>query len=113
MPRAQWQLKNDSPVIEVLLVSMISGATMPRLLLADTAAGNLQSSFELLHDVNHCKFSGAKPSQVVTLGGAYTVLFPLYLVPIEIPSLGFKSDVAAVGYPCRRWVIKESPASAS
>jgi hypothetical protein len=99
MPRAQWQLKKGRPVIEVVLTMALSGQKVVRTLLADTGAGNAHAHFELLLDENDCLLVGAWASNMLTLGGAYAGAYPVYLVPIEIPLLGFSGDLRTVGVP--------------
>jgi hypothetical protein len=40
---------------------------------------------------------GGKPFKTVALGGAYSGAHPVYLIPIEIPTLNFSARVFAVG----------------
>jgi hypothetical protein len=97
MARAQWPLKNDRPTIEIELTLAVGGKKVTRTLLADTGAGNRQSAFELLLDENDCLLAGGKPTQSIPLGGAYSGTFPLYLIRVQIPLLGFDDDVPAIG----------------
>lgn len=99
MARAQWPLLGDRPVIEIVLTIAQGGQRVTRTLLADTGAGNMQSQFEILLDENDCLLCGGKPSQLVSLGGAYTGTYPLYVIRVEIPLLGFADDVPAIGLP--------------
>ena len=99
MPRAQWTLMHGSPTIEIVLTLTIGGVKDRRMLIADTGAGRATSAFELLLDVHDCQLCAGKASKMVTLGGAYTGSFPLFVVPIEIPTLGFSRAVAAVALP--------------
>ena len=99
MPRAQWQLKNDRPVIQVILTMALNGQKVLRTLLADTGAGNAKAHFEVLLDENDCLLAGVSASYMLTLGGAYTGSYPVYLVPIEIPLLGISGDLRTVGVP--------------
>lgn len=39
----------------------------------------------------------AKPFKMVQLGGSYVGIHPIYVVPVEIPSLGFKDSLLVVG----------------
>lgn len=76
-----------------------SGQSPVRNLLADPGAGSQFSGFELILDEHDCLLCGGNPLQPVTLGGAYTGSFPIYLLPIQVPALGFAQNVRAVGVP--------------
>ncbi len=97
MARAQWPLLGDRPVIEIVLTFAQGGQRVTRTLLADTGAGSMQSKFEILVDENDCLLCGGKPSHSVSLAGAYTGTYPLYVIRVEIPLLGFDDDVPAIG----------------
>ena len=96
MPAAQWLLQNDRPVIEIVL-SARGGQDIVRSLVADTGAGTRQSVFQLLLDENDCLQSGAILIDHVQLGGAYSGVFPVYLVEVRIPQLNFDDPVPVVG----------------
>jgi hypothetical protein len=70
-----------------------------RQLIADTGAGTAQAGFELLLHDNDCQLCGGIPSYPVTLGGAYTGSFPVYVVRIQIPALGFDHHLRAAAVP--------------
>jgi hypothetical protein len=99
MARAQGPLQLDRPVIEVVLTRAQGGQKVTRTLLADTGAGNLQATFELVLDENDCLLCGRPVSQSIPLGGAYTGSYPLYLIRVEIPLLTFTRRVLVVGVP--------------
>ena len=99
MPRAHWPLVGGRPVIEVLLTLAQGGQKTRRILLADTGAGATAAPFELLLDENDCLLCDGTVTQTVTLGGAYTSTYPLYLIRVELPTLQFDHDVLAVGVP--------------
>jgi|SRR5258708_870960 hypothetical protein len=99
MPRAQWRLHHGRPVIEVTLTLVPSGQQVARRLLADTGAGATIAGFELLLDEQDCLLCGGIPAQGVGLGGAYVGSFPVYLVRVRLPHLGFDQTVPAVGVP--------------
>src|SRR6266542_2996429 len=99
MPRAQWPLLHDRPIIQVILVLVQGGQPLVRNLLADTGAGTAQSGFELLLDEQDCLLCGGIPLQGVVLGGAYVGSYPVYLVQVRIPMLGFDQAVPTVGIP--------------
>ncbi len=73
-----------------------------RQLIADTGAGTAQAGFELLLHENDCQVCGGIPSYPVTLGGAYTGSFPVYVVRIQIPALGFDHHFRAAAVPSSR-----------
>ena len=99
MPRALWPLAFGRPVIEIVLSLAQGGQKLTRILLADTGAGSMSAPFDLLLDENDCLLCDGTVTQTVTLGGAYTSSYPLYLIRVEIPSLQFDHDVLAVGVP--------------
>jgi hypothetical protein len=66
-------------------------------LLADSGAGTDHSGFELILDEDDCLMAGGSPCQTVALGGAYVGSYPVYLLPVRIPALGFDHHVRAVG----------------
>jgi hypothetical protein len=99
MPRAEWPLLNDQPVIQIVLTLAPGGNKSIRTLLADTGAGTSQSTFELLLDEQDCLLCGGKPAQSVGLGGAYVGSFPRYRLRVAIPQLNFTARVFVVGVP--------------
>jgi hypothetical protein len=99
MPRARWPLLNDRPSIQVVLTLIQGGQPVARNLLADTGAGTATSGFELLLEEQDCLLCGGIPAHGVTLGGAYVGSYPVYLVQVRIPILGFDHTIPAVGVP--------------
>lgn len=99
MPRQQWPLASGRPVVEVALTLAPGGQTVTRTLLADTGAGSNQAGFELILDEQDCLMCGGSPCPAVSLGGAYSGNFPVYLLRVEIPQLGFDQYLRAVGVP--------------
>jgi hypothetical protein len=97
MPRVQWPLLRRQPRIEVTLTLAVGGQPVVRRLLADTAAGTARASFELVLDEQDCLLCGGIPLQPVVLGGAYSGTFPVYLLRVEVPGLGFDQLLPAVG----------------
>jgi len=85
MPHIDWPLRNGRPCVQVILTLAQGGQPMVRHLLADTGAGSLLSGFEFILDEDDCLLSGGNPLQPITLGGAYTGSFPVYLVPVQVP----------------------------
>lgn len=99
MPRMDWPLRHGRPCIQVVLTLAQGGPSSVCNLLADTGAGSLFSRFELILDEDDCLLCGGNPLQPATLGGAYAGSFPIYLLPVQVPALGFSQNVRAVGVP--------------
>lgn len=99
MAHIDWPLRNGRPSIEVSLTLVQGGKSLVRNLLADTGAGSLHSGFELILDEVDCLLCGGNPLQPVILGGAYAGSFPIYLLPVQFPALGFAQNLRAVGIP--------------
>ena len=89
MPRAQWALSQGRPIIEIELTLAQGGGKVTRKLLADSGAGSALAPFDLLLDENDCLLCDGTVTQSVTLGGAYTNTYPIYLIRVEIPSIKF------------------------
>jgi hypothetical protein len=70
-----------------------------RQLIADSGAGTARAGFELLLHENDCQVCGGIPSYPVTLGGAYTGSFAVYVVRIQIPALGLDHHLRAATVP--------------
>ena len=99
MPAISWPLLHDRPMICVSLRSALGGQPLLRNLLGDTGAGALRDPFELILDEDDCVQCGGIPIQPASLGGPYVGSFPVYLVDLHIPELGFEDTVPAVGVP--------------
>jgi hypothetical protein len=97
MPRKLWPLLDGRPSGDVTLVSPSGGPSQIRHLIADTGAGTALANFELLLIEQDCINFGAAPSRSVHLGGAYSGLFSIYLVRIQIPAIGFDGNLPVVG----------------
>ena len=97
MPRVLWSLVNGRPVVQGVLTSAVTGQGIRRDLLADTGAGTARAGFEILLTDKDCLSCGGIPAQPVLLGGAYAGSFPVYVIRIQIPALGFDHYVRAVG----------------
>ena len=97
MPRGQWPLRHGRPIVEIVLTLAQGAQNVTRVLLADTGAGSMQDPFDLVLDEVDCLMCGGRPSGVVPLGGSYSGAYPIYVLPIEIPSLGFHGILFAVG----------------
>jgi hypothetical protein len=96
MPAAQWLLHNDRPVIEIEL-STSAGQDLIRILVADTGAGTRQEVFQLLLDEKDCLQCGAILIDHVQLDGAYSGVFPVYLLDVGVPLLHFDEPVPVIG----------------
>ena len=48
MPRAEWPLHADRPMVQVVLALEAGGVDLPRRLVADTGAGSSRDVFELI-----------------------------------------------------------------
>jgi hypothetical protein len=99
MAHVQWPLRRGRPCVQIVLNLAQGGQPLVRFLLADTGAGSQVSSFELVLDENDCLLCGGIPDQPVTLGGAYTGTFPTYVLPVQLPALGFSQHIRVVGVP--------------
>src|SRR5713226_9521244 len=99
MPREEWPLRHGRPNLQILLTLGLGGQPFPRTLLADTSAGSQISGFVLILDEDDCVLCGGNPLHPVTLGEAYSGSFPTYLLPVQIPALGFAQNLRVVGVP--------------
>ena len=97
MPRAQWPLRQNRPSIRLLLTQAAGGQQVARHLLADTGAGSTQLSCDLLLENQDCLSCGGFLVRTIALGRAFAGPYPVYLIRIQIPELGFDEDVAAAG----------------
>ena len=95
MTPALWPHRSNRPCIEVVLPH--SKPSVIRRLVADTGAGNRQSSFQLLLEESDCVRSAGKLMGQVQHGGAYSGLFRVYSVEVSIPVLNFVDNVPVVG----------------
>ena len=99
MPRATWSLRQGCPVIRVVLTLAAGNHPLPLFLLADTGAGSNSCRFELLLEESDCLLCGGKPIAPVGLGGGLTGQYPVYVLPVQIPELGFDVPVRVVEVP--------------
>jgi hypothetical protein len=99
MPRVCWPLQNGRPSVPIRLIMPNRVSIVNRTLLADTGAGSSQSGYELILSEGDCRRFGRRQTRRVGLRGAYTGIFFLYLVRIEIPLLSFDQEVAVVSVP--------------
>jgi hypothetical protein len=68
-------------------------------LLADSGAGSRSAPFELILDASDCLRCGGLPLVLRPLRGAYTGLFWVYEIAVQLPALGFAQRLRAVGVP--------------
>ena len=86
-------------MVSVVLALAASGRQVGRNLLADTGAGAAHVGFEILLEESDCHRCGGIAAQAVVLGGAYVGSFPVFVIRLQIPALGFDHYVRAVGVP--------------
>ena len=99
MPRQSWLLRDDVPVIEILLREPFSGFTQTRVLVADTGAGPRFSPFELVLGTADGKRFGMRLLRHASVGGAFRGQFPIRSVQIEIPALNVNRVADALIVP--------------
>jgi len=75
------------------------GEDFARRLLADTGAGSLDSSWDLVLSTEDCRRLQLSEGWAVQLGGALVGAFPSYFIEAAVPQLGGKRLVVAVGVP--------------
>jgi hypothetical protein len=97
MPRILWAHQNDQPNIHIVLSFAVPRQEVVRHLLADTGAGTARAGFELILLETDCLQAGGSPAQPVSLGGAYEGSYPVYVVRVKIPVLGFDQHVRIIG----------------
>ena len=99
MPRMEWPLRRGRPCIQIVLTLMIDGQPLTRTLLADTGAGSRLANIDLILEEDDCLLCGGYPVKPIILRGAYVGSFPVYILPVQIPALGFAKSLRAVGVP--------------
>lgn len=97
MGSVEWPLHMQRPQIEVVISPFGAKRELVRRLLADTGAGTRTDVFELILDEDDCVQSSGIPMQQVRLSGAFQGEFPVYLIDIRIPALGFDDAIPVVG----------------
>jgi hypothetical protein len=85
--------------VQVVLTLAASGQPVPQTLLADTGGGAAHVKFELLLKESVCLLCGGAPAPAVVLGRAYVGSFPVYVLRVQIPALGFDNYLRAVAVP--------------
>lgn len=91
-----WSLHHGRPCIEVQIKRTIDGLMLTRRLLADTGAGPVFSTFDLLLGAADCLRCSVAFVRTVQLAGAYRGMFPIHVVPVHIASLGLSANFRAV-----------------
>ena len=99
MAHVSWPLRKGRPCIEIVLTLAPDGKPVARKLLADTGAGASNAPFELILDEDDCLLCGGMPGSSITLGGAYVGPYPGYDIAVQLPGLGFATNLRAVGVP--------------
>jgi hypothetical protein len=99
MPRAVWTHLNNRPRFQIAFTLVANNQQVLRNLIADTGAGNLRSTVELILEEHDCILFGGISSMSVVLGGAFKGTFPSYNIRAQIPQLGFDRMVRVVGIP--------------
>src|SRR5258708_8941902 len=99
MARATWPLRHGCPAIRVVLTLVARDHPLPLHLLADTGAGSDKADFQLIREESDCLLCGGQASGTIRLGGAYSGIYPVYLLRVQIPELGFDAPVHAAGVP--------------
>ena len=99
MPRQSWLLRDDIPVIEILLRERFSGFTETRVLVADTGAGPRFSPFELVLSVADGIRFGGRVLNSAYVGGAFQGEFPIRAVEIEMPTFKLRRMADALIVP--------------
>src|SRR5260370_19883485 len=89
MPRVQWPLRHGRPCLELVLTLATTAQPLQRTLLADTGAGSRAAGIALLLKEDDCLACGGVVYPPVKLGGAFPGWFPLYVLAVELPALGF------------------------
>src|SRR5437660_974120 len=97
MPRAVWPLLQGRPTIEVIFTMAIGGSHIRRVLLADTGAGAQHSVFEAGLGESECVALGGLYVRMTQIRGSFSGLCPVYAIRLQLPQLGFDSNVHVVG----------------
>jgi hypothetical protein len=80
-----------------MLTLTVGSQLVPRNLVADTGAGSRNGTFQLILEEDDCLHCGGNPYLTTTLAGAYVGSFPIYVLPIRLPALGFDQNLRVVG----------------
>ncbi len=99
MARVLWSLEKGQPVVHLYLVEPGTGILLPRVLLADTGAGNARAMTELVLSQNDGARFGGRLMGDIRAGGAVQGVFPIRRVLIEIPALGVSRSAPAMIVP--------------
>ena len=99
MPRAMWPLLLGRPTIEIALSATRNRHLTVLGILADTGGGSDQASFELVLEESDCLAYGNVSLRSVQVGGAFSGLFQIYTLRVQIPQLAFSRRIQALGVP--------------
>lgn len=97
MPRVQWPLRHSRPCVQVVLTRTSDGQPLTRTLLADTGAGS--RAFEFILEEADCQMCGGILASTLKLTGAYSGVYPVYVLLVRLPALGVAHRLRAVGVP--------------
>jgi hypothetical protein len=82
-----------------VLALVPDGQPQPRVLVADTGAGSQRAGFDLILEEDDCLLCGGIAISTGVLRGAYVGSYPIYVLKVQMPSLGFAHNLRAVGVP--------------
>jgi len=99
MARIIWPLQDGQPVVHLYLREGKTGILLPRVLLADTGAGDSTNITELVIAENDGARFGGRYLGDMGAGGAVQGVFPVRRVLIEMPALNVSRIVAAMIVP--------------
>jgi hypothetical protein len=98
MPQVSWRHVRGRPVIEIMLASP-GGSQALRVLLADTGAGSIRESMELILSEEDGRRFSVGNAGTLRLGRAFTGDFSAFWVSTSVPMLGFAGVCLAVAVP--------------
>ena len=99
MPRFLWPLQNGQPVISIYLRDVETEVLSPRVLLADTGAGDAFTAVELILIQRDGERFGREWLGNAQAGGFVRGNFEIQLVPIVIPALNVARLATALLIP--------------
>ncbi len=99
MARVVWPLDAGQPVVHLYLREPGTGILLPRVLLADTGAGNSLNFTELVLSQNDGTRFGGRSLGNMGAGGAVQGVFSIRRVTIEIPALALSRSAPAMIVP--------------
>jgi hypothetical protein len=93
MPRVQWPLRHSRPCVQVVLTRASDGQPLTRTLLADTGAGS--RAFEFILEEADCQMCGGILASTLKLTGAYSGVYPVYVLLVRLPALIYLNGILA------------------